>query len=271
MVKFWEHLQPEHIDWIAAQKLFWVGTSPLSTDGHVNVSPKGVAGTFHIIDERKVWYEDLTGSGIETISHIRENGRITVMFNAFEAAPQILRLFGKGTVFEFGSKGYTKLIPPEKRNPGSRAAIVVDIYQVSSSCGFSVPFYSYQGERRTLSRYFNISEQKDNQAEADAENPSTCKAEGGIKEYWEQKNAKSLDGLPGLSSASRIGFRPNGYNVNRWTTSLPHGGKDVDVSMRSMGYVDVKFLAGVATGVLFTMVCYAILLHTQSQLSLLLL
>ena len=63
MVKFWEHLQPEHIDWIAAQKLFWVATSPLSPDGHINVSPKGVAGTFHITNERKVWYEDLTGSG----------------------------------------------------------------------------------------------------------------------------------------------------------------------------------------------------------------
>jgi len=113
MVKFWEHLQPEHIDWIAAQKLFWVATSPLSPDGHINVSPKGVAGTFHVMNERKAWYEDLTGSGtyspltlhpkahgaipgIETISHIRENGRITLMFTALEGAPQIVRLFGKG-------------------------------------------------------------------------------------------------------------------------------------------------------------------------------
>ena len=113
MVKFWEHLQPELIDWIAAQKLFWVATSPLSPDGHINLSPKGVAGTFHVVNERRVWYEDLTGSGkcssltphpeahsaiagIETISHIRENGRITIMFTAFDGAPQIVRLFGKG-------------------------------------------------------------------------------------------------------------------------------------------------------------------------------
>lgn len=113
MVKFWEQLQPELIDWIAAQKLFWVATSPLSPDGHINLSPKGVAGTFHVINERKVWYEDLTGSGtynplaphpeahgviagIETISHIRENGRITIMFTALNGAPQIVRLFGKG-------------------------------------------------------------------------------------------------------------------------------------------------------------------------------
>ena len=114
MAKYWECLQPNLIAWIIAQKLFWVATSPLSPDGHVNVSPKGVAGTFHVIDERRVWYEDLTGSGtnirlistseahgdtisgIETISHIRENGRITIMFNAFDGAPQIVRLFGKG-------------------------------------------------------------------------------------------------------------------------------------------------------------------------------
>lgn len=63
MAKYWEHMQPEHIAWIVAQKLFWVATSPLSPDGHVNVSPKGVAGTFRVMNERKVWYEDLTGSG----------------------------------------------------------------------------------------------------------------------------------------------------------------------------------------------------------------
>ena len=117
MVEFWKQLKPEHISWIVAQKIFWVATSPLSPDGHINVSPKGVAGTFHVINERKVWYEDLSGSGmhiwmapctecsqhtqgIETISHIRENGRITIMFNAFEGAPRIVRLFGKG---EFNS------------------------------------------------------------------------------------------------------------------------------------------------------------------------
>jgi hypothetical protein len=113
MAKYWECLQPEHIAWIVAQKLFWVATSPLSPDGHVNVSPKGVAGTFHVLNERTVWYEDLTGSGtyihstpyiktsrqfsgVETISHLRENGRITIMFSAFDGAPRIVRLFGKG-------------------------------------------------------------------------------------------------------------------------------------------------------------------------------
>ncbi|KAF9646297.1 hypothetical protein BDM02DRAFT_3171887 [Thelephora ganbajun] len=269
MVKYWEHLQPEHIAWIVAQKLFWVATSPLSPDGHINVSPKGVAGTFHVINEHKVWYEDLTGSGIETISHIRENGRITVMFSAFEGAPRIVRLFGKGTVYEFGSKEYTELIPPEKRNPGSRAVIMVDIYQVSSSCGYAVPFYSYQGERHALNQFFNNKEQKDNEAEADAEDPSMCKAESGIKEYWENKNAKSLDGLPGLFSASSVGFRPNGYNVNIWTKSSPASEKQANEVTQTTRYVDAKFLAVVATGGLFATACYAIFQHAQLQFSLL--
>lgn len=263
MVKFWEQLQPEHISWILSQKVFWVATSPLSSDGHINLSPKGVAGTFHVVNEQKVWYEDLTGSGIETISHLRENGRITIMFSAFEGAPRIVRLFGKGMVHEFGSKQYIDLIPPEKRNPGSRAVIMVEIRQVSSSCGYAVPFYSYEGERHTLTRWFQNREKKDNEVEADVENPSMCKAEGGIKEYWEQKNAKSLDGLPGLSSASSVGFRSNGYNTNLWTKSSPDSEKTTGKATRVVEYVDTKFLAGVATGALFAVTCQIISQHAQ--------
>lgn len=104
-----------------------------------------------------------------------------------------------------------------------------------------------------------------------------CKGESGLKEYWELKNTKSLDGLPGLASAPRTGFRSNGYNVNGWTASPSHresprhGKKDVEMSMQSMRYVDVRFLVGVVTGGLFATVFYAVLLHTRSQLSFLLL
>ena len=103
-------------EWIAAQSMFFVGTAPLAGDGHVNVSPKGFNGTFHIVDQNKVWYEDMSGSGMttfscanlyirahligslgaETVAHLRENKRITVMFNAFEGPPRIVRLFGTG-------------------------------------------------------------------------------------------------------------------------------------------------------------------------------
>ena len=96
-----------------------------------------------------------------------------------------------------------------------------------------------------------------------------CKAESGIKEYWEQKNAKSLDGLPGLSSAPSVGFRPNGYNVNLWTSSPPFGEKDIGESIQTARYVDVKFMVGVATGGLFATVCYAIFQRAQPLFSLL--
>jgi len=137
------------------------------------------------------------------------------------------------------------------------------------SCGFAVPFYSYQGERQTLNQYFNNREKKDVEAEADAEDPSVCKAEGGLKDYWEQKNTKSLDGLPGLSSASSTGFRPTGYDVNLWTTSPPSEEKDTAEARRATQFFDTKFLAGVATGGLFATACYTIFQNTQPLLSLL--
>jgi len=95
-----------------------------------------------------------------------------------------------------------------------------------------------------------------------------CKAESGLKEYWEQKNTRSLDGLPGLSSASNVGFRPNGYNVNLWTKSPLFGENQTEKVAQETRYVDARFLAGVATGGLFALVCYTAL-HAQSQLSLL--
>jgi len=110
MGAFYDEIPSFLVPWINAQKIFWVATAPLSEDGHVNVSPKGFENTMHVVlkevdtdGEKKatsnaVWYEDLTGSGVETISHLRENGRITIMFTAFEGPPRIVRLFGTGTV-----------------------------------------------------------------------------------------------------------------------------------------------------------------------------
>ncbi|KAJ3563809.1 hypothetical protein NP233_g8692 [Leucocoprinus birnbaumii] len=97
MVKFYDTIPDFVVPWLKAQKVFWVATAPLTGEGHVNVSPKGIfEGNFCVVDEKSVWYEDLTGSGVETISHLRENGRITVMFTAFDGPPRICRLFGKG-------------------------------------------------------------------------------------------------------------------------------------------------------------------------------
>jgi hypothetical protein len=92
---FYETIPQSLIDWIREQKVFWVATAPLSKAGHINVSPKG-GQYFGVIDEKTFWYHDLSGSGNETISHLYENGRITIMLNAFEGAPKIVRLWGYG-------------------------------------------------------------------------------------------------------------------------------------------------------------------------------
>ncbi|KAF8880486.1 hypothetical protein CPB85DRAFT_1377238 [Mucidula mucida] len=134
MGKFFDTIPDVVVRQIENQHMFWVATAPLSVEGHVNV----------MVDDRTVWYEDLTGSGNETISRLREpgNGRITVFFNTFEGPPSIIRLFGKGVVYEYGSAEYEELLPPEKRKPGSRSII--------KSCGYAVPYYNFVGHRTQL-------------------------------------------------------------------------------------------------------------------------
>ncbi|KAI0641203.1 hypothetical protein C8Q79DRAFT_885080, partial [Trametes meyenii] len=194
MGKFYESIPPELTPWLLKQEVFWVATAPLSPEAHVNVSPKGVRDSFHVQSPTRVWYQDLSGSGVETISHIRENGRITLMFNAFEGPPRIVRLFGTGTVCEYGTPEYDELIPPEHRRPGSRAAIVVDVHKVGTSCGYAVPYYEFKGHRQILLDFFDKREHAD-QVDANG------RAEKGMRAYWEAKNEKSIDGLPGLAHA----------------------------------------------------------------------
>ncbi|KAI8972851.1 hypothetical protein BD414DRAFT_517830 [Trametes punicea] len=202
MGKFYESLPPFLIPWLEKQEVFWVATAPLSPEGHVNVSPKGIRGSFRVSNPDRVWYQDLTGSGAETISHIRENGRITLCFNAFEGPPRICRIFGRGAVYEFGSPEYDQLIPLEERRPGSRAAIVIDVHKVGTTCGYAVPFYEFKGHRQLLLDYFDKHERRD-QADPEAH------AEKGLKAYWEQHNTRSLDGLPGMSLAYKVERKPD--------------------------------------------------------------
>ncbi|OBZ79840.1 hypothetical protein A0H81_00100 [Grifola frondosa] len=191
MGKFYDAIPPNLISWIEKQEMFWVATAPLSADGHVNVSPKGLRDSFHIVNENKVWYQDLTGSGVETISHLRENGRITIMFNAFEGPARIVRLFGTGTVHEFGTP-------------------IVDVHKVGSSCGYAVPLYEFKAHRRALIDYAARLEVKDQEyaAElpADADTPNV--AQNGIKNYWSKNNVKSIDGIPGLQGAHQSNVTP---------------------------------------------------------------
>ncbi|RPD59332.1 hypothetical protein L226DRAFT_472874 [Lentinus tigrinus ALCF2SS1-7] len=196
MGKFYESIPPELVPWMLKQEMFWVATAPLSPEAHVNVSPKGVRDSFHYISPTRVWYQDLSGSGVETISHLRENGRITLMFSAFEGPPRIVRLFGTGTVHEFGTREYEELIPPEERRPGSRAAIVIDVHKVGSSCGYAVPYYEFRGHRQALLDFFVSRERADQKDEA-------AHADKGLKAYWDENNARSIDGIPGLQVAAK--------------------------------------------------------------------
>jgi hypothetical protein len=179
MGRTYEALDDNLIGWIGRQHLFFVATAPLE-GGHVNVSPKGY-DTFRILDEQSVAYLDLTGSGVETIAHLRDNGRLTVMFCAFEGPPQIVRLYGRGEAITPDDDRFTALAERFPALPGVRSVIHLSIERISSSCGYSIPFMTYEGERETLLEW------------ADRRGPD------GIDAYHAEKNTTSIDGLAGLS------------------------------------------------------------------------
>lgn len=164
---------------IEQQKMFFVATAPLAADGHVNLSPKG-ADTFRILGPTTVAYLDLTGSGVETIAHVRENQRIVIMFCAFQGPPKILRLHGLGRVLEPRDAEFPALQSKFPEFLSTRAIIVVEITRVADSCGYGVPLMSYQGDR--------------SQSRAWAEKKGT----EGLKQYRRDKNRVSMDGLPGV-------------------------------------------------------------------------
>ncbi|KAL0959270.1 hypothetical protein HGRIS_014541 [Hohenbuehelia grisea] len=258
MVEFFESI-PEHlIKWILKQQVFWVATAPLTADGHINLSPKGVEGSFNIINANRVWYEDLSGSGAETIAHIRENGRITVLFNAFEGPPRIARLFGRGTIHEFGTPEYDSYIPPETRKPGSRAVILIDVFKVSTSCGYAVPFYKFTGHRSQLlelnARKEGLDRSAEEAAEASGDPSSVQRAERSLKRYWAEKNKYSLDGLPELISAadSPKRFEECKTIFKKDDITQPRDGVNAAQFLKS--FVDSKVLVGFFLGMLVTTV-----------------
>lgn len=165
---YYEEIPASLKPWILAQKMLWVGSAPLSGDGHINISPKGGPDFFGIVSPSQFWFMDLTGSGVETTSHLHESGnaRICVMFIAFEGAPKIIRIWGKGRVIENdGATGgeFAAFVEREKVKtiPGARSIILVDVEQCGSSCGFSVPFYEFKGYRNTLNDFFKKKEDGD--------------------------------------------------------------------------------------------------------------
>ncbi len=179
MAKVFERIDDALRAWIEKQKMFFVSTAPLSADGMVNCSPKGY-DVFRILNDHEVAYLDLTGSGIETVAHLQENGRIVFMFCSFEQTPRIVRLHGKGFVHQRGTPEFEKLMEHFEPRPGMRSIIRAEISRVSDSCGYGVPRYEYLGERDTLLNYWS------NKGEAENET------------YRKTRNASSLDGLQGI-------------------------------------------------------------------------
>ena len=166
-------------EFIAAQPLFFVATAPLSPQGHVNLSPKGL-DTFRVLGHRRVAYLDLTGSGVETVAHLRENGRITLMFCALAGPPRIVRLYGSGRVVEPGDEGWGELARHFPAHPGARSVIVVELDRLADSCGYGVPLFEFAGQRAQLPAW------------------AGRKGAEGLARYRGQKNRESIDGLPGL-------------------------------------------------------------------------
>ena len=189
MGRIYERIDEKQQAWIARQSMFFVGTAPSGDSGHINVSPKGPIGSLRVIDDHTVAYLDIVGSGAETIAHLRDNGRICVMFCAFDGPPRILRLHGEGEYLRPGDEGFDELLALGFAEPeiaeSMRAIIVVRVTRIADSCGYGVPLMSYEGERP----HMDLSTAK----RVRVEGP------GAMRVYEQVHNSESIDGLPALS------------------------------------------------------------------------
>jgi len=180
MGKTYDAIGEQMETFLRGQRLFFVATAPLAGDGHLNCSPKGL-DTFDVLDPHTVAYLDLTGSGVETIAHVRENGRIVLMFTAFDGPPKIVRLYGRGEVVEPGDPDFATLRARfPAHHDGVRSVIRIAVERIADSCGYGVPQYQYVAERSQL--------------------PAWVKKKGpeGLVQYRGERNRMSVDGLPGL-------------------------------------------------------------------------
>lgn len=177
-MKLFDAITPELADWIQAQPLFFNASAPLGANGHVNLSPRGL-DTLRILDPHRVVILDLTGSGNETAAHLTENGRLTLMFCAFDDPPRILRLYGRGEVILPGDpqwSGLRERFDPDL--PGVRQIFLLQVDRIQTSCGYGVPHMTLVGQRETLTRW------------------SEKKGQSGLTEFRQRHNRRSIDGLP---------------------------------------------------------------------------
>jgi hypothetical protein len=177
--KVYDGIDDDLAAWLTRQPLWFVGTAPLSADGHVNVSPRG-HDTFSVLGPHRVAWVDFTGSGVETIAHLRENGRICLMFCSYDRRPRIVRLHGRGSVALPGEAAYDDVVERHPAHPSTRAVVVVDVDRVSDSCGYGVPVMDLVQERDLL------------RLGADKRGPD------GMAAYRTERNAVSIDGLAGF-------------------------------------------------------------------------
>jgi len=175
MADFFDSLREEHRKFIEEQHVFFVATAP--REGRLSLSPKGM-DTLRVVDDRTVAYLDMSGSGAETAAHLRENSRITLMLCSFGKKPLILRLYGRGRVILPGESDWDQFLAHFTPIHGQRQIIVLEIESLQTSCGFGVPVFEFVAERDTLRKWM---EKKD---------------EEGLREYREEKNKTSIDGLP---------------------------------------------------------------------------
>jgi pyridoxamine 5'-phosphate oxidase-like protein len=189
--KVFDGIDAKLADWIAGQQLFFVGSAP-DEGGHVNVSPKGPIESLQVLDERTVAYLDLVGSGIETVAHVRQNGRICVMLCAFQGPPRVLRLHGRATVHRPADERYRDIVPRfdltavPAAERAARSIVEVDVDRVADSCGYDVPLMQHAGVRPQRMAWIDSKLAKS--------------GETAIDDYVAQRNAESIDGLPGLAS-----------------------------------------------------------------------
>lgn len=181
MAKLYDSIDDRLRQWVEHQKMFFVATAPRGDAGHINCSPKG-CDTLRITGPRSVAYLDTQGSGIETIAHLRDNGRIVLMLCAFDGPPKIVRFHGCGRVLSPGEAEFAKLLPLFESQPTARAIIHVDVTRISDSCGFGVPLYTWEKSRTTSADY--VRKMSDEQ----------------LRQYGVDRNQQSIDGLAGITA-----------------------------------------------------------------------
>ncbi|MDJ0926776.1 MAG: pyridoxamine 5'-phosphate oxidase family protein [Gammaproteobacteria bacterium] len=192
MGKSYESINPRIRKWIEKQEMFFVATAPMAAEGSVNLSPKGM-DTLRVLDEDTLAFLDSGGSGIETIAHLRENGRIVVMMCAFRGPAKIYRFHGRGSVVLPGNAEFDELVAQfDRTHVGIRSIIRIDVTRVSDSCGFGVPLYDFRAQRKESTGYIRRN------------------GVDYVRAHFAEMNGKSIDGLPGLTaeeSAAYVGPR----------------------------------------------------------------